>query len=279
MTKNFLKICEKAPPYNVGVFDSGIGGLNVLSACIKLLPPCTYYYLGDNLRAPYGSRPEGEILAFVREAMDVFASCGVDAVVLACNTATAVCADILRREYPFPIVGMEPAVKPAAQVCRNVLVLATPRTASSARLKGLIARFPDRNFTVHAAPALAGEIERALPKGERVELSRHIPRGQFDGVVLGCTHYSFLKTEIAHFCGARVFDGSEGTAKRLCDVLGFDQIPEKSGTRNHFSETTNPNNCLTFFQSKLQQISLNFLGNGAKINQNLFFRTFVFRKN
>ena len=101
---------EKEPGgvVRVGVFDSGIGGLTVLKACVGKLPDCLFYYYGDNARAPYGSRPRGEIVRFVAEALRRFERIGVDAAVLACNTATAVCAEQMRAAFPFPVVGVEP---------------------------------------------------------------------------------------------------------------------------------------------------------------------------
>lgn len=205
----------------VGIFDSGIGGLTVLSACRRLLPETLFYYLGDNARAPYGSLPPETVTSYAREAMTAFAHLGVSAAVLACNTVTAVCADLLRAEYAFPILGVEPAVLPAARLYHNVLVLCTPRTAESARLRALLVRAGSLGCraTVFAAPKLALAIERAVRFGAPLDLAAHLPQGRFDAVVLGCTHYPFYAREISAFFGAPVFDGSEGTARRLVALL------------------------------------------------------------
>ncbi len=219
-----------------GVFDSGVGGLTVLKDCVRLMPGVRFYYFGDNLNAPYGSRPEEEIVRLVRSALERFRALGVDAALLACNTATSVCAEIMRREFPFPVVGMEPAVAPAARRAKNVLVLCTPVTAAGKRLSALIARFPQTKFTVFPAGGLAGAIECALIEGTSFDLSAEIPPPgafrrenpekklstsvpPFDGVVLGCTHYLFFRRKIAEFYRAPVFDGNEGTAKRLKNLL------------------------------------------------------------
>ena len=266
----------------VGVFDSGIGGLTVLDACVRLNPACTFYYFGDNGRAPYGSRPSAEITSFVREALDRFKKLNVDVAVLACNTATAVCADILRAEYPFPIIGMEPAVKPAAEACERVLVLATPRTAESARLHALLKRFPNRQFTVHAAEGLAAAVEEKFLRGKPLELNKFLPQGSFDGVVLGCTHYSFLRAEISAFYDAPVFDGASGTAKRLNFLLlkeakrgGKRRGAKWIGTDNHRRFLANPNNCFSKKQNKMGKIEVIFLGKYKKANKYLFQKNFL----
>lgn len=262
---------EKNRP-TVGVFDSGVGGLTVLGECVRRIPGAEFLYLGDNARAPYGSRLPEEILSFVREALAEFERRGVDAALLACNTATAVAADRVRKEFPFPIVGTEPAVAPAARACGNVLILCTPRTAESARLSALVARFPQTRFTVCPAPRLAGEIERSLTCGKSLTLSDHLPRGNFDGVVLGCTHYVFFRDEIASFYRAPVFDGNIGTALRLRALLSLKNI----GTDDHLCPEQNPNKCLTKKYNFRQNMGVFFLGRGAKINRKVFFSNVCF---
>ena len=259
----------------VGVFDSGVGGLTVLDACVRRLPQAEYFYFGDNDNAPYGNRSAEEITGFVFDAMRGFVRLGVDCVVLACNTVTAVCAEALRGAFPFPIVGMEPAVRPAGNFCRKALVLATARTAESKRLRDLIGKESGCAFTVRAVPRLAGAIEGALVRSESFRLSEHLPRGEFDGVVLGCTHYVYFKKEIGEFYGAKVFDGNEGAANRLFFLLK-DRI---SGTDDHLATTSNPNVC---FNSNLQQMGQKrvfFLGNGAKINENIYKTNVCFKNN
>lgn len=240
----------------VGVFDSGIGGLTVLSACRRIFPSPEYLYYGDNPNAPYGAKSEAEILRLVRGAVGKLCEEGVDAVVLACNTATAVCAEALRSEFSVPIIGMEPAVKPAAATCKRVLVLATPRTAESERLRKLVSASAARcDITVHAAPRLAGCIERALSFVEPLRLCEHLPQGDYDGVVLGCTHYVYMTREIGDFYRARVFDGNEGAANRLRSLLG----KRISGTDDH------PINRACFGGGEVI-----FLGNGAETNKKLY---------
>lgn len=257
--------------FRVGIFDSGIGGLTVLHECVRRVPYAKYFYFGDNGRAPYGSRREEEILSFAREAMRRFQKLKVDAAVIACNTATAVAADKMRREFSFPVLGTEPAVKPAAEVCTKVLLLATERTTESAKLKMLLGRFPDCDIRIVPCPRLAGAIERYITKGESFVLSAHLPEGKFDGVVLGCTHYSFFAPGISKRYSAPVFDGNEGVAKRLEQVLGKIAL----GRTDRFLYIPNPNEC---FSLRIEK-KVRFVGNSGKINKKVFFRTFVLVKN
>ena len=262
----------------IGVFDSGVGGLNVLGACMQRLPHALFYYFGDNSHAPYGSLSSAEIARYVGRAFSRFARLHVSAAVLACNTATAVCAEQMRARFSFPVIGMEPAIAPAARACRNVLVLATPRTAESERLQRLISRFPQCRFTVCALPALAGAIERCFLTGEKVTISDHLPPGRYDGVVLGCTHYVFFGQEIADFYGVPVFDGVLGTANRLEQVLCMRQKSCFYGTGDHLQAEQNPNKCFIKKYRKRLREGVIFLGNGKKINKMVFLTNICFKK-
>ncbi|MGN0822578.1 MAG: glutamate racemase, partial [Candidatus Gallimonas sp.] len=203
----------------VGLFDSGIGGLTVLVSCVRAFPDARFLYYGDNGRAPYGNRSEREISEFVRQGVGKLLRAGAQTVILACNTATAVCAETLRAELSVPVIGTEPAVAPAARVCRNALVLATPRTIASSRLLALTERYPSCRFLCRACPDLAGEIERCGGRADLLDLSRLLPAVACDGVVLGCTHYVWIREAISRFYAAPVFDGNEGVARRLRAVL------------------------------------------------------------
>lgn len=246
----------KKRAFRVGVFDSGIGGLTTLRACAARVGGAKFYYLGDNKRAPYGNRSEEEIHAFTREALSRFLQLDVDAAVVACNTATAAAVGELRREFPFPVIGMEPAVKPAALTCKKVLVLSTRRTAESARMHMLLERFPECEFTLTACPYLAGAIEKYYTEGENFLLSAHLPKGKFDGVVLGCSHYSFFAREISEHYSCPVFDGNEGVAKRLEHVLNT----IGAGSAAHLLKG---------------KAAIKFIGNSRKINKSVYFRTNV----
>ena len=259
------------PNWSVGVFDSGIGGLTVLNECARRLRGCRFYYLGDNARAPYGSRGAEEIFAFVAEAMRQFADLGVDAAVLACNTATAVCAERVRRMVSFPVIGAEPALLPAFRVCRRPLLLATRRTAESLRVKALLARRPAHcRVTVRSCAELAGAIEAGFTLGTPFSLPDLLPSfslaEQPDGVVLGCTHYVFLKREISAFYGAPVFDGNAGIARRLESLLCAAENL-KIGTDDHFLGGKNRNKCSFENREICAKNELIFLGLTKNINK------------
>ena len=261
----------------IGIFDSGIGGLTVLKECVSLLPEAEFYYLGDNGRAPYGNRSEGEIKAFVGEALQTFRDLGVDAAVLACNTATTVCLDEMRKAFCFPIIGTEPAVRLAARECKSALVLSTVRTAHSERLKALIRSCPACDFTVLPCPDLAGEIERLFRERGKGELVHFPPaeRGGYGGVVLGCTHYVFLKREIADFYGCKAFDGNRGVALALGRRL-------KIGTVFHHVKCSTNQNQNICFEMNLKEKSremVEFLGKHADFNQSVFYSNICFKSN
>ena len=247
----------------IGLFDSGVGGLTVLEACRRALPQATYFYYGDNARAPYGTRTEGEIGAFVAEGLETLARQRIDAAVLACNTATAVCAEAMRKKFGFPIVGMEPAVKPAAEKFHDVLVLATPRTAESGRLRALVGKFPQCNIMVCALPRLAGAIEAHLTAGAPFSVSDHLPTDVSpQAVVLGCTHYTFFRREISSFYNCEVFDGAEGTARRLSSLLKIGQRNHPKPPKIHLQPPAS--------SEKFACGGVFFLGSGKKINEILF---------
>ena len=209
----------------VGIFDSGIGGLTVLKECLAVAPACRYLYYGDNLRAPYGERSPEEILSFVREALKKFKRRRVDAVVIACNTATSVAITTLREKYDLPIIGMEPAVKKALDEndTMRVLVCATPITVRGKKLKQLIERV-DNHHLVDLLPlpqlvrfAETGEFDsKAVTSYLSEELSR-FDLTKESSLVLGCTHFNYFKDSFRKLLpdSVKFVDGNEGTVNQL----------------------------------------------------------------
>ena len=210
------------PHGGIAFFDSGIGGLTVLAECLKRLPNELFYYYGDNARAPYGNLPPERIYGYVEESMELFASLHARAVVLACNTATAVCIETLRKKYAFPIIGAEPAVLPAVKASDDVLVLSTCATQSSARFSRLCQRvkkqFPTVRLTLAPCHDLAKEIENHV-LDSAYSYAPFLPTGNPSAVVLGCTHYVYAKEQIQKHYNCPVFDGNEGIANRLVERL------------------------------------------------------------
>ena len=210
----------------IGFFDSGVGGVSVLHTARRILPNEHFLYYGDNGHAPYGPKPLEEIRRLSAESVGVLLDRGVKAVVIACNTATSAYAEILRAELKLPVIGMEPALKPAQEARHGgeILVLATQATLTLPKFQRLMKRYGDHVIPVvgrglvelvEAGKADSPEAEAAL----RELLGRYVGRS-IDSVVLGCTHYPFLAGAIQRmFPEAELFDGRTGTCMRLKHLL------------------------------------------------------------
>lgn len=227
----------------IGVFDSGVGGLSLLCELRRLLPNEDFIYYGDRANAPYGAKTHAQILEISKGIVNELLSRGAKAIVVACNTATAVAIEPLRAAYPkLPIIGIEPAVKPARlSGCRRVLVLATPVTVSESRFAALLRANSSEGCEFVGVPCheLAFMIENDKTSAEIEEymasvFSPYREEG-FDGIVLGCTHYPLALDEIRRAAGesVRVFDGSDGTARRtkaLLEELSLNSLARKIGS-------------------------------------------------
>ena len=228
----------------IAVFDSGVGGISVLRELVRIMPNENYIYFGDSQNAPYGTKTLEEVRRLTRShAMELFDR-GAKGLVVACNTATSAAVRVLREEFlEIPIVGIEPAVKPAATFMENprVLVMATPMTIREEKLKKLIAEYADLGEIIPLpCPGLMNFVERGDLDGEDLmrylnELLFEYQKNPVDAVVLGCTHYPFVRNAIAKVLGEKVkiFDGGEGTAremKRRLKEAGLLTAQETSGT-------------------------------------------------
>lgn len=211
----------------IGIFDSGVGGIGVLGDAVNLLPAEDFIYLGDDKNAPYGVKPEDEILRLSRAEMDKLLGMGCKAIVIACNTITAVAAKTLRSELPLPIIGMEPALKPASMLDASgkVLVMATPVTLKNEKFKNLM-RLYGHDAIPLPCPGLPEFVERGELSGDRLDetlrkLLAPCLCHSIKAVVLGCTHYPFLKRAIEKRLpkGTPLIDGNLGTARQLRNVL------------------------------------------------------------
>ncbi len=208
----------------IGVFDSGVGGISVLKELTALLPNEDFFFYGDSANAPYGEKDEEEVKTLAETLAGRLIDRGAKAIVIACNTATSAAAQSIREKYPdVPIVGVEPAVKPAAMELdhKKVLVMATPMTLKRDKYKELAGRFAEQTSLIPlACPGLAARIEQgSLEESDLMEMLEDLLmpyRGQVDGVVLGCTHYPFIKKQLREIFGdIPFFDGAEGTAREL----------------------------------------------------------------
>ncbi|MBQ3016220.1 MAG: glutamate racemase [Clostridia bacterium] len=215
----------------IGVFDSGIGGVSVLSELIKIMPCEDYIYIADVKNAPYGDKSAEEILRCAEVNVKRLEDMKCKAVVIACNTATAVAAETLRREFKLDVFGIEPAIKPAAmeRAGGNILVLTTALTAEQARFKELVKRYDgymDSRFYCTSVQKMVTFIERGMGGSEEaLEYLEGVFKAykniRFTSCVLGCTHFPMAKKAIEKALGYEVefFDGGIGTAKNVKRVL------------------------------------------------------------
>jgi glutamate racemase len=244
-------------PRPIGVFDSGVGGLTVLREIIRRTPHESTIYLGDNARAPYGPRSDDEVLAFSTEALDALAERDVKAIVVACNTSTAVGIGAFRRRYDLPVLGViRPGATAAALSTRNrrVGVIATPATIRS---HAYFASIKDENPAIevyeHATPTLVPMVEAGVLTGPEAETTvaaalapllgerdadgesifPRPPGASIDTLLLGCTHYPLLRSLIAAVAGERVaiVDSATATAAALAELLVVNGLEAPGTTR------------------------------------------------
>nr|MDD6335254.1 glutamate racemase [bacterium] len=221
----------------VGFLDSGVGGTSVLALAERLLPGQPFLYLGDQKNNPYGEKGEQDIRRLVFEGLEHLLDCGAKALVLACNTATACAVDQARQRLPVPIIGMEPAIRPARQLAgdKPIAVLATPATLSLPRFDKLLAENGGQAYRV-PCPGLVRMVEGGAQQGEMAQyvagrLADCVPSGVVPGaLVLGCTHFCFAREAISQAApGVPLVDGNAGTVRQLARVLQKNGLLGKGG--------------------------------------------------
>jgi glutamate racemase len=249
----------------IGVFDSGVGGLTVLREILRRTPAESTIYLGDNLRTPYGVRPDDEVLAFSTQSLDALVERDVKALVVACNTSTAVGIGAFRRRYDLPVLGVIRSGATAAALAtrnRRVGVIATPATIRS---HAYFSAIKDENPAVevyeHATPALvplveAGELRGPVAEAAVVEALGPLlgqrdadgesifplpPGATVDTLLLGCTHYPLLRSLIEAVAGDHVaiVDSATATASALAELLDINALATApSAAATHVQLTT-----------------------------------------
>jgi glutamate racemase len=234
----------------IGVFDSGVGGLSILDEALRQLPQHNYIYLADSANAPYGERSSNWIAARSLALCRHLLNQGCDAIVVACNTATAEAIAQIRNELAIPVIGVEPGIKPAAMQSQNgiVGVLATEATLKSDKFNALLATLPSScQFIKQAGAGLVPLIEAGDANSEETLelLAQHLEVIQdagADTLVLGCTHYPFLRKAIRKLLGESVnlIDTSEAVVRQLKR-----QLEANAMTRANYQELE-----LTFVSSK-----------------------------
>jgi len=241
----------------VGIFDSGVGGLSVLRQIQHDIPTAPLIYIADQAHIPYGEKPLGEILRYAREITRFLLAHGASMIVVACNTASAAALNTLRSDYPeVPFVGMEPAVKPASQLTHShvVGVLATPATFQGRLYATLVERFAkDVTILTGTLPGLVEAIERGelyIPATRAIlehAISPMLAAGA-DTIVLGCTHFPFVLPLIRQIAGEQVnvIDPAPAIARRVASLIAEHdwQYPDTAaniifyttGSTAHFAE-------------------------------------------
>ena len=215
----------------IGIFDSGIGGVTVLKEIIKLLPNYHYFYYSDSFNNPYGDKTKDELLLITRNIVQLLIDKGCKIIVIACNTASAICKDYLRETFDVPIIAIEPAIK---QVFDNspkgkTLVMATKGTIESEKFLKLYNSFSNDEMIIEAFPGLADLIEQNKKEDLKIYLQKKLHYNNIKSVVLGCTHYPLIKNEIKEILGdVNFFDGSFGVAKRVKDVANGLNLKEST---------------------------------------------------
>lgn len=215
----------------IAFFDSGVGGISVLREAVKLLPNENYLFFGDSANAPYGTRSKEEIRNLTLGHAQRFYQRGIKALVIACNTATSAAINDLRKIYTdIPVIGIEPALKPAALMDAHptVVVMATPLTVRERKFHDLLGHYASRADVISlGCPGLMEYVERGETDGAEVTaclaglLSPVLNEKHVDAIVLGCTHYPFVEPVIRRLAGedVRIFDGGAGTARELARRL------------------------------------------------------------
>ncbi|BDA79705.1 glutamate racemase [Leptospira kobayashii] len=220
--------------YRIGLFDSGLGGLSVLSSLWRELGNVDFVYYADLQNSPYGPLSKEKVLELSENAFQYLITKDCQAVLFACNTATSAAADFLRETHKIPIFGMEPAIKPASlsHPDKPVAIFATELTLKEEKFKNLVATLPKQNdYIAVPCEGLAKLIDEGSFDRAWNFLNEKIQSviNKTDVFVLGCTHYVFLKERIlGHYPNVSVYDGNSGTAIHIKNVLGLN-----SKGRNH----------------------------------------------
>ncbi len=251
---------------NIGIFDSGIGGLTILHQAMILMPQEKFLFYADTDHVPYGTKSREQVISYVDQVIQFMISHDCKAVVIACNTATAVAAELMRNRYAFlPIIGIEPAVKPAVKESggKRVLVVATPLAVHEKRLKNLVERVDDAHLVdLLELPGLVEFAERGEFVSEQVttylqERFADYKLEQYGELVLGCTHFNYFKDTFQKLMPSHIhlIDGSLGTVRQLMRVLSTKELlilsESQPNENNHWEILKNSTNVQYYTSGRL----------------------------
>jgi glutamate racemase len=250
----------------IGIFDSGVGGLSVLREIRKQIPDSPIIYFGDQIHVPYGPRDLEEVYSLSKVITQFLLGLGAGIIVVACNTASAAALYLLREEFPdIPFVGMEPAVKPAAEKTHTgrVGVLATPATFQGKLYNSVVERFA-KNVKIYqnTCSGLVQEIEKGNFKG--IETRKILENALYpmlenkiDSVVLGCTHYPFVIPLIKEIVGPEVtvIDPAPAVAKQTMRILS--NVDDSGTDRNQNNTILLTSGSIKEFENFINLIEIN----------------------
>ncbi len=243
----------------VGVFDSGVGGISALIAMKRLLPNETFIYYGDTRNAPYGTKATDEVIRCVQDVVARLQEDRIKALVIACNTATGAAAATLRKELDIPVIGMEPALKPASELRKDgsILVLATPLTLHQDKFERLMEKYGEGAIRVPCTGLMELVENEDYDQAEAYlkQVFSAYDMNTVDAIVLGCTHYVFLKDMIRDMIppSVAITEGSDGTARQLKRILQRNNLINESARGKIILETSGTEKDLRLMQKLLEK--------------------------
>jgi glutamate racemase len=233
-----MDVCSDGP---IGLLDSGLGGLTVLQSARELLPAEDFVFYGDLAHSPYGGRSKEEVVSIIEKSVSELQVRRIKALVLASNTGTSAAAEHLRERLEIPVVGMEPALKPAVRAVGKgkILVLATELTLRERKFEALWRQYRhEAPIILKSCPGLVELIDHGVHSGPKLDafladLLREARAEPVSVVVLGCTHYIIVREAILQVFSPKplCLDGNDGVARQLCNVLDQRGLLRAAGTR------------------------------------------------
>ncbi|MCI8548236.1 MAG: glutamate racemase [Bacilli bacterium] len=207
----------------IGIFDSGLGGVTILKELIKILPRENYLYYADSLHSPYGDKTKEELEEYTSNIVEYLINKNCKIIIIACNTASLVCKEYLRKKYKIPIIATEPAYKMIYDHNRDskTLIIATQGTVNSQNFQELVKKYDNKKTEICACSGLADLIEEQDSKKIVEYLKEKLTKYKdIESVVLGCTHYPLIKEEIKEVLGnVKFYDGGMGVSKQAKEIL------------------------------------------------------------
>ena len=229
---------------NIGIFDSGIGGVTVLKEILKVLPKENYIYYSDSKNNPYGDKTDKEIIKICDKIVQFLIQKNCKAIIVACNTASAKAVDFLRNKYSqIPIIAIEPAYKMVHDHAKEqpTLLMATKGTIESEKFQMLYNKYDNNKTEILPCVGLANIIEEGNIQKIKKYLKENLQKykGKVKNVVLGCTHYPLIKDEIKEVLGEDIefFDGAQGVVNHLKEVLKEKDLLEENEGKIQFIDS------------------------------------------